>query len=437
MHVKEIPQREIATTMQVAAGSVMTDSAQDAPARYADDSLVAPVGPEDARLRFLLPLNNLLQLLTNCAWYIGTPFIPLYLVSHGASVGAVGMVAGLSGIVPFAVALHVGGLVDERGPTGVLVGSVVLFGLGAAILSVFHGIAEVTTAYTLLTMANIGFAVASQAVVAGASTPVTRIRNYGYYAVSYSAGAVVGPVIGGFLATRLGYTAAFFAMALLMVPSLLVASMVRSARNSEHRSVALNAVHTVVGTILRERGVGTIMFVSGIMNCAQALQSTFYPLYLLKVGLPATSIGLAIAAISLASMAARILLGSAVSRLGQIGALVGAMILSAAAFALTPFARQFWLLLGVSVLMGASLGFTQPLSMSLLAESVAQQFWGAAFGIRQSVQRMGSIVSPFVFGVVSTARGVESAFYLGALVLLGAAGIVTKVSDGFGPRADR
>jgi MFS family permease len=152
----------------------------------------------------------------------------------------------------------------------------------------------------------------------------------------------------------------------------------------------------------------------------------------LKVGLSATLIGFAIAAISLASMAVRLLLGSGVAQLGKTGALVGAMVLSAVAFALTPFARQFWLLLGASALMGASLGLTQPLSMSLLAEVVAQQFWGAAFGIRQSVQRVAGIISPFIFGAASTARGVESAFYLGALILVGAAGIMTKVSSGFG-----
>lgn len=408
----------------------MPDSTHHAPAG------IAPAGVADTHPQFLLRLNNLLQLLTNCAWYIGTPFIPLYLVAHGASVGAVGAVAGLSGVAPLAVALHVGGLVDERGPTVVFVGSVALFGLGAAMLAAFPGVLEVTIACTLLTTANIGFAVASQAVVAGASTPATRIRNYGYYAVSYSAGAVVGPVIGGFLAARLGYTAAFLAMALLMVPSVAVASMVRVARVADSRRVAAGAVHTVVGTILRERGVGAILFVSGIMNCAQALQSTFYPLYLSQVGLSATLIGFAIAAISVASMAVRMLLARAVAQLGQTGALVGAMALSAVAFAVTPFAGQFWPLLGVSALMGASLGFTQPLSMSVLAGLVAQEFWGAAFGIRQSVQRVAGVVSPFVFGVASTARGVESAFYLGALVLFGAAGITAKLSGGFGRRRE-
>src|SRR5579864_1247931 len=110
------------------------------------------------------------------------------------------------------------------------------------------------------------------------------------------------------------------------------------------------------------------------------------------------------------------------------------MALSAVAFAVTPFARQLWPILSVSALMGANLGFTQPLSMSLLAELVAHQFWGTAFGLRQSVQRVAGIISPFVFDVASTARGVESAFYLGALMLFGAAGTVTQVFHGLGRR---
>jgi len=396
--------------------------------------MAAPGGRARVEPRMLLRLNNLLQFLTNGAWYIGTPFIPLYLVSHGASVGTVGLVAGLSGIAPLAVALHLGGLVDERGPAIVLAGSVVLFGLGGAMLAVFHGIPQVTTAYTLLAIANIGLAVASQAVVASASTDATRIRNYGYYAVSYSAGAVVGPVIGGLLAARFGYAANFFAMTLLMLPSLAITFVLRVSPVSTHGMVAFSAVHTLVGPILSARGVGTVLFVSGIMMCAQTLQSTFYPVYLLKIGLSATLIGVAIAAISVASMAVRMLLARAVAWLGHTGALIGAMLLSAVAFAITPVLRQFWGLLGVSALMGASLGFTQPLSMSLLAEAVAQQFWGAAFGIRQSVQRAVGIISPFAFGAASTARGVESAFYLGALVLGGAAGIMAKISDGLGRR---
>ena len=95
----------------------MTDAMQEAPVPGAViPSSAAPGGRAVENPRSLLRLNNLLQMLTNGAWYIGTPFIPLYLVSQGASAGVVGIVAGLSGLVPLAVSLHAGSLVDERGP---------------------------------------------------------------------------------------------------------------------------------------------------------------------------------------------------------------------------------------------------------------------------------------------------------------------------------
>jgi MFS family permease len=79
-------------------------------------------------------------------------------------------------------------------------------------------------------------------------------------------------------------------------------------------------------------------------------------------------------------------------------------------------------------MMGASLGFTQPLTMSLMVESIGAEFWGVAFGMRQGVQRIGSIISPIVFGLVTTASGVESAFFLGSATLLGAVPIMASVT---------
>ncbi len=78
--------------------------------------------------------------------------------------------------------------------------------------------------------------------------------------------------------------------------------------------------------------------------------------------------------------------------------------------------------------MGASLGLTQPLTMSLMIESVSAEFWGVAFGIRQAAQRIGTILSPIVFGLVTTASGVEAAFFLGGATLLGAVPIMASVT---------
>jgi MFS family permease len=286
-------------------------------------------------------------------------------------------------------------------------------------------------------VANIGFAVAAQAIVAVASTDETRIRNFGYYSLWNSAGAVVGPIAGGFIAARFGYPAAFAALWILMLPSLAVIGAIQGVPAPSRRAARFAAAHTLVGTILRTRGVGTTLFVSGMMVCAQQLQNTFYPLYLHTIGMPATLIGLVVAAVSLATMSVRALLAGGVAMFGSGRALLGSMVVAAAAFLAVPLTHSVWALLAVSGLMGASIGFTQPLTMSLLVECVTAEFWGLALGIRQSVQRVAAIVSPLAFGAASAARGVESAFYAGALVFLGAAAIMTRFADQMGRREER
>jgi MFS family permease len=387
--------------------------------------------------RAVLRLNNTVQLLSNGAWYVAIPFFPLYLVSQGVSPAVVGLIVGAAGIVPLAISIHAGALVDERGPVPVYAASAVLFGAGGFVLMAMPGVVPAGVAYGLMAIANIGFAVAAQAITAVASTDQTRIRNFGYYSLWNSAGAVVGPVAGGLIAARFGYTAAFSALWILMVPSLAVIAAIRGVPAPSRRAVPFAAAHTLVGTILHSRGVGAVLFVSGMMVCAQQLQNTFYPLYLHAIGMPSGLIGVIIAAVSLATMAVRTLLASGVAWFGSGRALLISMIVAAAAFLGIPLTHDFWVLLAVSGLMGASIGFTQPLTMSLLVECVAAEFWGVAFGIRQSVQRIAAIVSPFAFGAASEARGVESAFYTGAVIFLGAAGIMTRFADGMEPRGDR
>ncbi|HLW61595.1 MAG TPA: MFS transporter [bacterium] len=376
----------------------------------------------------LLWLNNALQFLSNGAWYVAAPFIPLYLTSQGASVIIVGGVVSISGVIPLLISIHAGALVDERGPIMVAKGSVILFALAGMILTAWHSVWAVAGAYMLMGIANIGFAVAPQAIVAAASNPGTRVRNYGYYSLWNSAGAVVGPVIGGYIAGRFGYAAAFAVVWILMLPAFAVAGSMRVISTVPAHIVSLATAHTLARTIIGRRGVAGILFISFMVGCGQTLQQSFYPLYLHTVGLSATLIGIVIAAVSLSSMLVRSMLSRGVAMFGYGSLLVGATALAAVSLGVTPLLRHFWPLMLASALMGASLGFTQPLTMSLMVESVPPELWGVAFGIRQSVQRLAAILSPIVFGLVITVSRIESAFTLGALTLGGAVPIMANVT---------
>jgi MFS family permease len=376
----------------------------------------------------LLWLNNALQIVSTAAWYVAAPFIPLYLAAQGTPVGVIGGIIGFSGVVPLLISLHAGALVDDRGPALVSKGSVLLYAIAGVILTAVHAVWPVAVAYALMGIANIGFAVASQAVVAAASTPATRVRNYGYYSLWNSAGAVIGPIIGGFVTGHFGYRTAFAGVWLLMIPSFAIAASLRGVPAAPRRTVSLAMAHRLAGTILHVRGVPAVLFISFMVVCGQTLQQSFYPLYLHKVGLSPILIGIIIATISLGSMIVRSSLSRGVELFGYAWLLLGATALLAVTLGIIPLLRHIWPLIFVSGLMGASLGFTQPLTMSLMVESVSAEFWGVAFGMRQGMQRVGSILSPIVFGLVTTASRVESAFFLGSAALLGAVPIMASVT---------
>ncbi len=377
--------------------------------------------------RALLWANNALQILSNAAWYVAAPFIPLYLVSQGTAITTIGIIIGCSGVLPLLVSLHAGALSDERGPVPVAQASVLLFALAGALLTTVQTVWAVAVAYTLMAVANIGFAVAPQAIVAAASTPATRVRNYGYYSFWNSAGAVIGPILGGAVVGRFGYRAAFALVWILMLPSFWSTVSMHVPRATS-RHVSFATAHRLVGAIVGQRGVPGVLFISFMMVWAQQLQQSFYPIYLHKVGLSTVLIGIVVAAVSLSSMLVRSVLSRGVERLGYRRLLLGATALVALAIGAIPLFHRFWALVVLSGLIGASLGVTQPLSMSLMVEAVASHFWGVAFGIRQGVQRIASITSPVVLGVLITMSGIEAAFFLGGGTILATIPIMAGVT---------
>jgi len=388
----------------------------------------ADAAPVAAARHSLLRFNNALALLSNTAWYVANPFIPLYLGTLGASAAVVGAVLGLSGIAPLLISIPAGMLADRRGPGVVAERAVMLFALAGVVLTGLHSVWAVAVAYTLMGVGNIGFAVAPQAVVAAASDPAARLRNFTSYAVWSSAGSVIGPLIGGVVTTHFGYTAAFALVWILMLPTFAAAAALRGVRPVPRAVVSLAAAPALVGTIVRQRGVAAVLFISFMVVCGQTLQQSFYPIYLHKVGLTETLIGIVFAAVSLGSMAARTVLSHGVERFGHTSVLLGATALAAVSLGITPLLRQFSPLALAAGLMGISTGLIVPMTMSLMVEPVPPELWGVAFGLRQGVQRLAAVVSPIAFGLVITAYGIGSGFYVGALVLVGAMPIMAMTT---------
>jgi MFS family permease len=360
-------------------------------------------------------ITYLLAITYVMAWNTATPFIPLYLTSQGATPTMVGVVVSLSGLLPLLFAVHVGALVDAHGAAPVGRWGVVVEAIACAILVAVPSIPGVAVAYALLGLGNLALTVATQIVVAESSPPAERARQYGYYTSWVSAGMVLGPIVGGLLVDLWGYRAVFISVLALTGPSFLLAGRVKPRARSIPRAATVWSAHKSARTLLTLPGVGLILFISGMVISGQTLRQSFYPLYLRDVGLSSTLIGLIIGAGSLTSMLVRPFIGRWVSQFGYAPLLAGATGLATLSIGVTPLVSSFTPLVVASAALGASIGVTQPLTMSLMADAVTADLWGLAMGVRQTVQRLATVAGPLAFGVLVTAFGIGSSFVLGAL----------------------
>jgi MFS family permease len=155
-------------------------------------------------------------------------------------------------------------------------------------------------------------------------------------------------------------------------------------------------------------------------NTTYSIQTSVYVVYLNRVGLVGTTIGTLFAAAEIASGFGALFAGRAM-RLGNAQrTMLSGTALSILLIAMTPLLGGFLaLLLMFQVVRGWLEGVIQPLVLSVQARTAGRHQQGAVVGLRQTGQRLTSIVIPPVMGGIADRWGVNDSFFiLGSFMLL-------------------
>jgi MFS family permease len=166
--------------------------------------------------------------------------------------------------------------------------------------------------------------------------------------------------------------------------------------------------------------VAVSMAVISMRNTTYSIQTSVYVVYLKEIGLVGTTIGILFATAEIASGFGSLFAARAV-RLGDpLRTMLSGTVLSILLIAMTPLLGGiFTLLLLSQVIRGWLEGVIQPVILSVQARAVGRHQQGAVVGLRQTGQRLTSIVIPPLMGGIADHWGVsESFFVLGALMLL-------------------
>jgi MFS family permease len=348
---------------------------------------------------------------------------PLQALRQGHATWAVGVLMGLFALAPIALALKAGRMADRHGYHGPMRAAVALSVTGGALaaLSTWLGIGSfaVLCVAAMFTGAgaNLGLIVILRTAGRGAHDATERKRVFSWLGLAPALSNVLGPVLAGSLIDIGGFRAAYLALALLPLAGLWWA-----------RRVPVEAPPPVDATkpkssswaLFRTPGLRPLLLVNWLLSSSWDMHSFVVPILGHERGFSASAIGIVLGAFAAAVSLVRLAIPLLAHRLRESQVLSGAMLFTAAVFAVYPFVTTAWMMGLCAVLLGLALGSVQPMIMSTLHHITPHDRHGEAIALRSMTINFSSATMPLMFGVAGAALGAASLFWvMGAAVAAG------------------
>ncbi len=335
------------------------------------------------------------------------PILPLYAERHGASPLQVGLILASYSAMQFVFAPVLGSLSDRVGRKPVLAVSLygtalASFALGAASL-VPHALWLVFVARILdgITGANVATA---QAYVADVTPAEKRAKALGLVGMAFGVGFVLGPAIGGLLAT-VDVALPFYTVGVLAAAN---ATMMlwRLPEPERHIAFATEAKSRFsrLTSALRDRRTRLLLFVTLRSRTAFAVMgATLARLLKERFGFEESRAAWLFAFVGVVMAVVQGgLVGRLVDKVGERPLVVFGTVLLAVALALLglPLPPSLAVLLVALALLAIGSGLNTPAVTALVSRLSPASQQGSALGVTQSMSAIGRIAGPLLGGAL-------------------------------------
>lgn len=366
---------------------------------------------------------------------LANPFFTLYAAELGASTFAIGAMVTLKAVLPIFIAMPAGQLIDSLGPMRMLqYGS--WFLIAALLCMVFaQGMVLLALSQVLLGACIVIMASAFQVLVAKGSRD-SRNEAIKRYSMWMSAGSMMGPLIGGAIASTQavpadGYQAAFVASTVATGLGMLVLAIVSSRYphpQADEVDIDPREVFSLKGVtgsyrsgidLAHLRPVQFGLTATFLIMFIQALYMSFLPLYLDENGFTTMLIAITISLKGLAGMLSRYGLTWLTRRYALEPILMMAGLISAVCVVLTPLAVASPVsMLMLAAILGGAVGVNLPVSIMIMVDAVGEGKRGKLMGLRLLSNRFSQILSPLMFGALGGLFGLTTAFFSAGTMLV-------------------
>ncbi len=239
-------------------------------------------------------------------------------------------------------------------------------------------------------------------------------RYLGTFSISMFLGFGIGPIIGGALNHFHSMNAAFIAMGVLGMLSLLTVLFLLPELD-----IHKERKPTPFIKILRDKAMQEILLVRLFASFGVSGFLVFFPLYATSLGLNTAQIGLLVSLNLLITAVLQRYFGKMADRRSKIALIMTGNIMLGLAILLMPLVKHFYALMGLNLIMGISGAITTPANTALAAQFGKLHGMGSAMGLLNAAFSAGMAAGPLLAGLVFDIGGLTMVFLETAAIVIG------------------
>jgi multidrug resistance protein len=351
------------------------------------------------------------------------PLLPFWAQRLGANAFAIGLILTAYALAQLLFTPLFGALSDRYGRRPVILLSLIIEAFAFALTALAGTLPLLIFARFVggIGASNIGSA---QAVVADVTTPEKRARGMGVIGAAIGLGFVVGPALGGLLAT-LGTTTPFWvAMGVALLNALLVWRFLPETRVAHEAASQRKSASAFSGwrRALSAPVVARLILINLLFTLAFTAMEAVFALFSQQTfGWSATQNGYVFAYVGVIIVVMQGgLVGRLVRRWGERPLLIGGLALLSAGLFLLPFASSLGVLLTALGLLSIGDGAVAPTSSALLSLASPAGRQGETLGLAQGIGSLGRIIGPLAAGWLFLTLGAGAPFLVGGMLTVAA-----------------
>jgi MFS transporter, FSR family, fosmidomycin resistance protein len=343
----------------------------------------------------------------------------------------IGFLSSSLGIIMFFLAMPAGFLVLRMGGFNVLFFALLFYTVGALGVGLSPNFIILLSMFFLAAPSFGVFHTAANILVARSVDKTSLGRMLGDYSAFGDTGRILLPFLAIFVAVQMSWRNAFFAIAVLGIVAFILGKWIMSLREQrqdvqpQKKQLSYKEWLKELSLIFRQRRVLAVIAAGWTDNLAANSVSVFFPFLLLARGISTQSLAFFIATFFIGSLIGKSLLGRGVDVFGSKRMFILTEILMAITLFILAFSYNFFVLLGVSFLLGAFTRGTAPIISTLFAKIVHEKHYEKIFSISETIFGISITTAPLLAGIVADKFGITVVFYVaGVLALLAALPII-------------